>query len=44
MKPAPPASLRLAQVLTADRHFRQMGFHVLPDLRPPEACRARRRR
>ena len=31
--------LRLTHAITTDRHFRQMGFHVLPGLRsrPPRA-------
>jgi predicted nucleic acid-binding protein len=33
--------LRLAHAITTDRHFRQMGFQVLPDVRLPPPRRSR---
>jgi len=33
--------LRLTSVITTDRHFRQMGFQVLPAVRLPRAPRSR---
>ena len=33
--------LRLTRVITTDRHFQQIGFHVLPGVRPPSSRRSR---
>jgi hypothetical protein len=35
--------LRLVQALTTDRHFGQMGFQMLPDVRLPRAARPKAR-